>query len=84
MNNNSQEKNARQCLHDCAGDLMVAMLSATVLAEQLKSENHSGAKDAQSLLEYLRKTSAGLSALREILDGGVRAHIGNKPVAEEP
>lgn len=68
MNNNSQEKTARQCLHDCAGDLMVAMLSATVMAEQLKSENHPAANDAQAVLDYLRKTSAGLSALRETLD----------------
>lgn len=68
MDNLSQEKNARQCLHDCAGDLMVAMLSATVMAEQLKSENHPAAKDAQSLLDFLRKSSTSLATLREVLD----------------
>jgi hypothetical protein len=62
-------KNVRRSLHDCAGDLMAAMLSATLVTERLGSEHHPAARDARALLESLRKFSSSLSDLRAALDG---------------
>jgi hypothetical protein len=64
MQSSSQEKTVPQCLHDCAGDIMAAMLMATYLQTRLQEERHPVTRDVSALLQHLQKSTANLDALR--------------------
>ena len=76
MQSSSQEKTVPQCLHDCAGDILAAMLMATYLQTRLEEERHPVTRDISALLRQLQKSSTNLDALRAAL---ARAGTASEP-----